>query len=81
MSRIRINIKIRRLGLAAILLSVNCIYTLADTPPDPGGGPDPGGNPVGGGAPIDPGLFIYLIIATVYLGYQLFTFYKKHVME
>ena len=72
---------IRKLATTVIFLSLITIHSLADTPPDPGGGPDPGGNPVGGGAPIDPGFLIYLVIASIYLGYKLFVFYKKHIME
>ena len=51
---------VRNLILTAVFFCSFVLVSMADQPPDPGGGPGTGDDPVGGGAPIGGSLLILL---------------------
>lgn len=53
----------RKLLLTLLIFFSFIFNSLADAPPDPGGGPGGGAGPVGGGAPVGSGLILLLTMS------------------
>ena len=69
--------KIFRLFVALSIFTLTSLYSIADEPPDPGGGPGSGDLPVGGGAPIGGGLIILASLGAAYGAKKVYSLHQE----